>query len=126
MFEAMPWVWQAALFTLAMAVIRVLSTGIERRIVRIVLEAFYCVGMQVTAYFAILALGLRIEWAVVTAGVIGMVGTTYSQIVMRTVILRKLQIEDIKDHGFTHLRTGKENEPVKEPENSDRHRTDAF
>lgn len=110
MFEATPWIWQAAVFTLAMAVIRVLSDGVERAFVRIILEGFYCVGLQMTCYFAILAMNLKIEWAMVTAGVIGFTGTIYSREVMRTVILRKLQIEDINRQGFTHLRTGKEHE----------------
>jgi len=108
MLESIPYFVKAALFTLFMATVRVLSDGVETRFIRIVLEGLYCVGLSVTCYFAIVALDLRIEWAVVMAGLIGAVGTSYTHIVMRTLIMRKLQIEDLKKQGYTHHTTGKE------------------
>lgn len=108
----------ASALTFAMAVLRLLVDGIVRQASRIFIEALYCVGLGQTAFFVVLAMGMNLYWGLASALLIGHLGSVYTRIIFRTLLLRKLQIEDIQQQGFTTVTTGKEHEKatIKAPE----------
>lgn len=99
----------SAILTFAMALLRLLADG-ERRFFRLLIEAFYCMGLGLTALFTVFAMGANIYWGMATGLLVGNFGSAYTRVVFRTLLLRKLQIEDLALQGFTHVKTGKEHE----------------
>lgn len=116
MIEGIPPVIQAAVFTLLVAILRILADG-ERRFWRIMIESFYCVGLCITVFFLIIVLDMRLEWTVILAGLIGSLGSAWTRVITHTLVMRRLQMQDIQRQGFTHYTTGKEDEeiPTKDP-----------
>ena len=112
MIEGIPPLLQAAVFTLLVAILRVLSDG-ERRFVRILIESFYCVGLCIMFFFLIIVLDMRIEWTVILAGLIGAMGSAWTRVVTRTIVMRRMQMRDIQEKGFTHYTTGKEDDEIR-------------
>lgn len=112
MIEGIPPVLQAAVFTLLVAILRILSDG-ERRFWRMLIESFYCVGLGITAFFVVVVLELRIEWTIILAGLIGSLGSAYTRVFTHTFVMRRLQMRDIERQGFTHHTTGKEDEEIR-------------
>lgn len=112
MIEGIPPVVQAAVFTLLVAILRILSDG-ERRFWRILIEAFYCVGLAITAFFVIVVLDMRIEWTAILAGLIGAMGSAWTRVFTHTLVMRRMQMRDIQEKGFTHYTTGKEDDEIR-------------
>lgn len=111
MIEGIPPVLQAAVFTLLVAILRILADG-ERRFWRILIESFYCVGLAITAFFLIVVLDMRLEWTVILAGLIGSLGSAWTRVITHTLVMRRLQMQDIQRQGFTHHTTGKEDDEI--------------
>lgn len=93
-----------------MAILRALADGSERRFLRLFLEGCICAGLGATG--SLIALAFDWPWQLVLAigPLVGFMGTAYAYIIFRTLIQRKLQIEDIKQKGYTTITTGKEYE----------------
>lgn len=66
---------QAMLLSIVLAVLRIIYDDKETKPLRICIESLICGCLTLTAFHAIAALGLDLNWAVVAGGVIGFFGT---------------------------------------------------
>lgn len=71
------------LMAMFISVLRVIYDKEDTKPMRIILEAGICGGLSLTASYGIAALGLDVNWAVFSGGVIGYLGSaTVRQIAM--------------------------------------------
>lgn len=75
MWDKTPPEVQAMLLSVVLAVLRIVYDRQETKPLRICIESLICGCLTLTAFHAIAALGLNLNWAIVAGGVIGFFGT---------------------------------------------------
>ena len=74
-FNRLPPELAGVLMAMVIAVIRVIYDKEDARPVRVMLEAFICGGLSLTASSAIIAMELDVNWAIFAGGTIGYFGS---------------------------------------------------
>ena len=80
-----------ALMAMFIAVIRVIYDGKETKALRIILESILCGALSLTMSYGIQAMGLNVNWAIFSGGVIGYLGSSTVRMLALTLISRKIK-----------------------------------